>query len=442
MFPFRDSGLFKCRLRRVLAIAAGWIGMFCLPAYAQPLNCETDTPPRLLNQELALQRVALCNRDVVNARRGVVASQADLQVAGQQPNPTLTAGIGTVNPKLGIGSGSYPDKTFDTSLRYEQLIERGGKRDLRTRSAQQLVMAAEQDVAEIKRQQSAAALQAMVDLAAADGREKLLSEVVALYQETLRANARRTERGDLSPIDAQRQEIDATRAQLDLRQAQADAARARQALASLLAWEPQARALQVDPAILESVPQTTDRIDPAERPDVKAARLRVQAALATRDLAQAQSKADVTAGLQLDHWPTSADNPTGTGSTFSITVSVPFMVHHRFDGELARASSDSEAAREALQRAEATAKADWARMNTDVASAEARLQLLRTEQTPRAERVARAAELGYTKGALGVLELLDARRVLRQTQLDVLAARADLARATLARNLWIAAGTE
>ena len=437
MYVFRDARLFKRGLHRELAIVASCLGISCFPAGAQPVSCEIDAPPRLLNQEVVLQRVALCNRDVSNAKRTVIASQADHQVAGQAPNPTLTAGVGSVNPKLGIGAGSYSDKTFDTSLRYEQLIERGGKRDLRSRSAEQLVMASKQDVLDALRQQGTAALQAMVDLAAADEKVSLLSEIAALYEETLRANTRRTERGDLAPIDAQRQEIDSTRAQIDLRQAQADAARARLTLAGLLAWESHANLLQADPAILDSEPITADRFDPAERTDIKAARLRFEAALVQRDLAQAQSKADVTAGLQLDHWPTSASNSTGTGNTFSVTASFPLMVRHSFDGELARTISDSEAARETLQRIEAGAKADWVRMNADVASAQARLQLLRNEQIPRAEQVARAAELGYSKGALSVLELLDARRVLRQTRLDVLAARADLARATLARNRWI-----
>ena len=49
-------------------------------------------------------------------------------------------------------------------------------------------------------------------------------------------------------------------------------------------------------------------------------------------------------------------------------------------------------------------------------------------------------ELGYSKGALSVLELLDGRRVLRQTQLDVLSARSDLVRAVLTRKYWIALG--
>ena len=420
----------------------------CARAQAPPLvmssavDCQTGTPVQPLTEQVALARMRRCNRDLIAARRAVIAARADQRIAGQAPNPTLTVGVGSINPMLGIGTGTLRDKTVDTSARYEQLIERGGKLALRQQGAQLQVAATGQDLAEMERQQGAAVLQAMVDLAAADGRVSLLTEVVALYDETLRANARRTARGDLAPIDAQRQAIDATRAQADLRQAQADLQRARLALGALLAWEIQVRALQVDPVILDVTPVASDAFDPVQRADVRAARLRTDAAQAARDLARAQAKPDVTVGLQLDHWPTSATNTTGTGNTISFIVSIPLLVRHSFDGELARALSDSDAAQEAFQRVQAAAQSDWVRINADLASSQARLQLLQTQQTPQAEQVAGAAELGYAKGALSVMELLDARRVLRQTRLDVLAARADLARATLTRNRWIASQTE
>ena len=69
-----------------------------------------------------------------------------------------------------------------------------------------------------------------------------------------------------------------------------------------------------------------------------------------------------------------------------------------------------------------------------MASAETNLEILQKEQLPRAEDVASTVELGYKKGALSLLELLDARRMLRQTRLDTVNARANLARAVLTRN--------
>jgi outer membrane protein, heavy metal efflux system len=347
----------------------------CLPVAAQPAlageprGCGGDSPPAVLSEGLALKRMLACNRDLVAARRAIAGARADQTVAGQPLNPTFTAGVSNINPRLGIGSGPLSEKTVDSSVRLEQVFERGGKLGFRQRQAESTLAATEQDLAEITRQTCQAVLQAMVDIAAADGKVTLQSEVASLYGESLAASERRAERGDLAPIDAQRQAIEATRARADLRTAQADARRARLALANLLAWEAQASALVISPSILDINVASPNLVDPTTRADVKAARARVAAALAGRDLAKAQSKADVTFGVQFDRWPTSPSNPSGTGNSIGFTVSIPLMVRHTFDGELARASSDSEAARENLQRLTANSQSEWARLNDDVSNA-------------------------------------------------------------------------
>lgn len=423
---------------------------FTFSSYGYSLTaCEAVAPPITLNKQDALERLHDCNRDLIDIRRGIFMNEANLTIAGQTQNPNLTIGIGNINPKLGIGSGSYFDKTIDSSVRYEQLIERGNKRGLRVKSAQDQLLAAKQDVLDVERQQSIVLLRTMVDLAAINERVNLLSQVVALYAETLHANTIRAEKGDLPPIDAQRQKIDANRAQIELRQAQSETKAAQLTLATLLAWESKVNMLVVEPSILEFSllnltslnlsPVDASSFDVSSRADVKAAQLRVDAASQQLDLAQAKLKSDVTAGVQYDHWPTSASNATGTGDSISFTVGIPLTVNHRYEGEIALANSDYAATKESLAHIEANAKIEWQRINAEVVSAEDNLQILQKDQLPRAEDVARTVEFGYKKGALNLLDLLDARRMLRQTRLDTLNAKANLARATLARNQTISA---
>jgi len=437
-YPYRNNKLLFKKLPKVVAGC-------CFLAFAglaqAASNCESDAIPALLTREAALSRLLQCNLDIVDSKRNIAASQAGLMIAGQTQNPNLTIGIGSLNPKLGIGSGAYFDKTIDNSVRYEQLIERGNKKTLRTKGAQSQVAAAGQDVLDVERQQSILMLRNMVDLAAVSERINLLSQVVALYEDTLKANSIRTEKGDMPPIDLQRQKIDANRAQIDLRQAQAEQKSARLALAKLLAWESKSDALNVDARILEIAPADEANFDLSNRADIKAAKLRVESAASQLELAQAQRKADITAGVQYDHWPTSNSNPTGTGDTVSFTIGIPLTVNHNYEGEIARAESDYEAAKEALAHTEANARAEWTGINADVTSAELNLQILQHEQLPRAEEVAQTVELGYKKGALSLLELLDARRILRQTRLDTLNAQANLARAILTRNQSISLNT-
>lgn len=435
----RPEHLNKLQPKRLIAtLVSAYIIIFSASSYASTA-CESDMPPPILSKEIALNRLLQCNLDIVDSKRFITANEANLTASGQTQNPNLTIGLGGLNPKLGIGAGAYFDKTMDTSVRYEQLIERGNKRDLRVKSAQGQVAASKQDVLDIERQQSIVLLRSMVDLAALNERVNLLSQVVALYEETLRANNIRAEKGDLPPIDAQRQKIDANHAGIELRQAKADAKAAQLTLATLLAWESKAEALAVDAAILDIAPLDTNNFAIANRADIKAAQLRVEAAKSQLDLAQALRKSDITAGVQYDHWPTSASNTTGTGDTISFTVGIPLAINHRYEGEIALANSNYDAAQEALAHIEANANVEWQRMNADVSNAEASLQILQNEQLPRAEDVARTVELGYKKGALDLLDLLDARRMLRQTRLDTLVVRANLARAILARNQSISA---
>lgn len=426
--------------KKIAAAIAGSCLMFLSAASMADAACDSSPPPPLLTQDIALQRLLQCNLDIIDSKRNIAASQANLTIAGQIQNPNLTVGIGSISPKLGIGSGPYFDKTIDNSIRYEQLIERGNKRELRKKTAQSQIAAAGEDVMDMERQQSIAMLRAMVDLAAAGERINLLSQVAAIYDEALKASSIRTEKGDLPPIDMQRQKIDANRAQIELRQARNDEKAAQIALAKLLVWETQASSLKIDASIMDIASFDAANFDLSSRADIKAAKLRVESAASQLDLAQALRKSDITAGVQYDHWPTSNSNTNGTGDTISFTIGLPLTVNHSYEGEIARANSDYEAAKEALNHIEANARSEWDRINADVASAEANLEILQKEQLPRAEAVASTVELGYKKGALNLLDLLDARRMLRQTKLDTLNARANLARAILTRNQSISLG--
>ena len=424
----------KLVLKKLTFTLAGSCLIFFSAHSQAAAPCDSDAIPPVLTKEIALKRLLQCNLDIVDSKRNIISNEANLTVAGQMQNPNLTIGVGSISPKLGVGSGPYFDKTIDNSVRYEQLIERGNKRDLRKKSAQSQIAASSEDVLDVERQQSINLLRAMVDLAAVNARIELLSQVVALYDETLKASTIRTEKGDLPAIDVQRQKIDANRAQIELRQARAEARATQISLAKLLAWETKADAIQVDPAILDIAALDASNFDLSNRADIKAAKLRVESAVSQLDLAQALRKSDITAGVQYDHWPTSNANTNGTGDTISFTIGLPLTVNHSYEGEIARANSDYEAAKEALTHTEANAKTEWERINADVASAETNLEILQKEQLPRAEDVASTVELGYKKGALSLLDLLDARRMLRQTRLDTVNARANLARSVLTRN--------
>ena len=392
-----------------------------VPAWAQNVSCTSPLPVPL-TLAFAELRASQCNRDVRAATQAVDAAAAGLQIAGQKPNPNLTFGTSNINPSQGIGAGSLRDKTIDSSVRIDQLVERGRKSELRVEQAERLLDAARADLADMLRQQRAAVRAAVFDNSAAQQKVQLQRAFVDYGRQSVDASQRRLQAGEISRNDANRFRLDATRAANDLRQAELDLNKARVALAAALGAEPYASSIEVKSEWPEA-PLASPR--DVERADMAAARLRVAAAEAARESAKALATRDVTVGAQADHWPTSETNLQGTGVSYGFTVSIPLFVRHSYQGEMAKALADLEAARAQHERVVATARAEANAAYEEWRATRDRRERLERESAPAAREVAQGAEFAYQKGASGILDLLDARRSLKAAELDELQARAD-----------------
>lgn len=377
------------------------------------------------------------NHELQLARTAVAGAAADVRAAGQVPNPQVSLNTLSISPWSGYGAGGWKDKKMDTQLRLDQVIERGGKRELRVKAAEARLDAARSDLDDTGRQQLLALQSAYYDLLLAQDRRRVAQDAADLYGKGLEAGKLRQRAGDISQVDLARLQIDKSRADNDVRQAQADLEQAQAALAYLIGQERESRQLQAGddwPALRDGDLGTSDL---EQRPDVAAARQRLAAAESARDLARAQKKRDVTVGVQLEHNLQNA--PT---NSYGFGVSVPLFVWHEYEGEIARAEADLDAARRqyAMTLAQAVGSVDQAR--SAVLSARERRQRLETGLLADAERVAKAAEFAYSKGAMGLMDLLDARRTLRQVQVEAATARAEYAKALAAWRLQAEYGKE
>lgn len=152
-------------------------------------------------------------------------------------------------------------------------------------------------------------------------------------------------------------------------------------------------------------------------------RARVQAAQAALDNSSAQKKSDITWGVSYDHYP-------GTSNALvSLRMQMPLQWGYGYEGEIGRASAQLAQAQDALEKTRRLARLELQRLQHEVQSTGARASAYDREILPRARRVAEGAELAYRKGALSLTDLLDARRTLRATLLDAVAARSDHAKA-------------
>ena len=398
----------------------------------EPATAPRPQPPGYsLEQILTLAREH--NPEIVIARHSVESARANIQIAAARPNPNLTLQAVSINPK-GVGSGPLYDKTVDSSVRVDQLFERGMKREMRCGNAEALALAAQADLSETVRLQLGTVTQAYYDLKLATEKHRITRETVALYQDTLKAADLRYKAGDVSRTDVARLRVDASRARSDALQAKADLLRSQQALATLLGGVvPAQQFVTADrwPSVQSTPEPETEQVSTPladARPDVRGAWFRVQAADAGRKLAKAQTTRDVTVGVQIERFP----GPGNSGNTVGISIAVPLFIAYNYEGEIRKAESDRDAAQASLNKTRALARADLYKTDTDMRAAGERANLYRKGLVDDARRVADAAEFAYKKGAMGLLDLLDARRTFRAVQLEAASAEADLAKAAAA----------
>lgn len=417
-----------------------------------PSHAQLSAVPSSLDRPATAHAVSLtqvleaagANLEVSLARRVLAAAQGDVAAADHAPAPVLTAKAASIDLQNGIGGGHVlSQKRIDKAIGLDWTWERGNKRALRTASAQSTANAARSDIQDMRVQQQLAAAGAYFDLLASQERIEQISAMARSADQLASTAARRVKAGDLAAQDAARTDIEAQRAQADLLSAQLDRQRVRLAL-GLVMGHTDAQTLTALPDWPVLPPAShasdTDKLPSVDaRADVKAAALRLDAARSAVELAAAQKKPDVTLGTSFDHFP-------GTSTKLvEVRLQIPLygvLGGYNFQGEITRAQALQNQAEDTLEKVRRAALADLQRVQQDKQGFAARAQRYQTVIVPRAQQVADMAELAYSKGAMALTELIDARRTLRTTLLEAIAARTDYAKAAGAwqlRNLPLTA---
>lgn len=415
----------------------------CAAAAAALAFVSPGAQAQSLSLSQALKLAQEHNADVRQAVLAVQGAQAAVTMAGAAPNPVLTLQSFNINPNAGVGAGSLRSKTVDSAVRVDQLIERGGKRALRVENAGQLARASAGDARDTQRQVTMLVAQAYYDLMAASERLAILRDSARLAEQTVAAAQKRRQAGDLAVADVARAQVDAGRARGDALQAESDLYQARQTLALLIGQGEDARRLEaadgwpqaltgVDVAAQAGAPDEVALL--ARRPDVLAAQARVDAAMAARKLALAQRSADITVGVQAEHYPTSASNAQGSGNSFGIALQIPLQLRYSYQGEIRAADVALDAARDHLLQVQMQVRADLGMGRERVRTAAEVLAQYDAADglLASARKSADAAEFAFQQGALAIMDLLDVRRTYRSTQLDALNARANYAKSLAA----------
>lgn len=364
---------------------------------------------------LALQR----NPELAAFANERSATEAAALQAGALPNPVLDI---TGDNFRNARKAEAGDRT--TTIQIGQLIELGGKRSARIRAAE-----AGRDLAgwdyEAKRIEIVSVVaQRFVDLLAAQQRQTLAEEAVALARQVSDAVARRVQAGKVSPVEETKARLAQASAEVELEQAGREGIAARSTLGVL--WAAPGPRFEKAVGDLEKTPPLPAYEQLAERVRDNPELARWSSELARRqagvDAEKAKAIPDVTVTAGVTRFSQFDDR----AYTFGISLPLPFFDRNR--GGILEASRRLDKASDEQRVAEGRVLTELARVYQRLASIDKEIGALRTILLPGAQSAFDAATKGYQLGKFGFLDVLDAQRTLFQTRTQYLRALADYQR--------------
>ncbi|MBU3723951.1 MAG: TolC family protein [Burkholderiaceae bacterium] len=400
-----------------VSVALCGVGLFA-PAFAASEAVCADTLATPIEWSRAVERLVRCNADVRLALVQLDSARAERTIAGQIPNPQASFGAASINPQKGVKGGNQQYQ-IDWLARIDQLIERGGKRELRISQAESGLLASRWQSADTMRTALLALSHAWSELWAAQDRELLLDTALIDFRRIEEVSRLRYNAGDIAQADLSRVVIDLQRIENDREQARAERLRAQQVLAFVLMLPPDSAEIRLSspwPALQGTFPEPDAMVI---RPEIAAAEALVEKTRSARELARTLGTRDVVVGVQADRYPA----PAGDGNTFGLYASVPLFTWHRYEGELAKSESDYTAALLTRQRLENQTKTRQVQLLQEREVSLGRWRRLRDNALPLGDRVSASIRLAYEQRAISLLDMLDALRVHRLLQIDTLEAR-------------------
>ena len=441
------------------------------PLGLAPLPLAPRAAP--LGLEEAELRLIERNLFVVAAKRGVDAARAQILVAGSRPPSQVTVGsaFGQVLEPAGSRTVRYYSPASNVLVGLSVLVERGGKRTLRSRLADEQVGVAEAQVLDTLRlqvfqlrQAFLSALLARANLEVAFANRQSLDRTEALLRRQWRDGA--VPEGDLLRFQASRLPFEAditAGAQAYAAGVAAVAALLGEDAAAVQPGAGQSGALNL-PAP-EAVPSarpgptnapTTVRtvLSPvafdlrgrfaaapelgvgreelaravATRADVVAAQRQVAASAANTRLAEAGRLRDVTVNGTAVRSRLPQDLPDSARrvdaiNQFSVSLSVPIFTARIVEGNVTTAQAQQGQADALARAALLGARAEFAVAWAAYEQARSLLELYTSGATNRAEEAFRITEQAYLAGGRSLVDVLDAVRVLNATRLQANQAR-------------------
>jgi len=395
---------------RVILGAAAVLGSLALgdTAFAQgPVRITLDQ---------AIQLALRHNHTLQAARTTIQQNQAAEITANLRPNPTLFTDweyLPVFSRPQGQTVSEYLQASTEGDIGLSYLIERGHKRARRLEAARSTTAVTRSQVADNERVVTFQAGSLFINAQLAESTLELAERDLKSFQATVDISDIRFKDGGISENDYLKIKLQLLQFQTDVQQSLLARAQALSDLRQQLGYDSVPAGYDVvgefeyRPLVVTLAELQAKALQ--NRPDLRATVLGITAANSQYALAKANGKQDPTISANYSH-------VNGINAA-TWSFSIPLAIFDRNQGNIAQT-------RVAIRQAEEQHKASSGQVLTDVKDAyeglqeSARIaQLFRSSYLEVAQKSRDISEYAYRRGALALLDFLDAERSYRSTQL-------------------------
>ena len=367
-----------------------------------------------ISLEDAIQMALQHNHTLIAARTMIQQDQAEETTANLRPNPVLL-GDSQFLPVFQPSqfSADYLDNTAQFDLGVSYLFERGQKRQHRVQAAKDITAMTRSQVTDNERSLSFNVATLFINVELAESTLELAQQDLKSFQDTVDITEVRYKAGDIGEDDLLKMKLQLLQFQTDVSAAELSRVQGLSDLRQLLGYESIGPDYDVTGAFdYQTVKGNLDDFQAkalANRPDLQAAQLGINAANSQLALQKSIAKRDVTGQASYTH--------LGYSNDLSLFGQIELPIFDRNQGEIARAGF-------AVTQAQEQEKFASGQVLTDVRDAYEGLHandqivsLYRSGYLDTAQQSLDISEYAYKHGAASLLDFLDAERTERATQL-------------------------
>ena len=382
---------------------------------AVDLGAQGPAPPVTRVTMNDAVRLTVDRNQTLRAQRLTIdESKADETTAALKPNPGLSVGADgftPFSPRQINWDFLRNSVSYSSSLSY--LFERGGKRLKRTTVAEDTTEVTRKNVIDLERQLRFQAEQAFVNALLAKSTLELAQQNLKSFSDVVEINRQRVTAGDLAQGEFFKISLQKLQFEQDVSAAQVGLIQAKASLRQLMGFDTVADDFEIDGDLAFATYtlnlEDLKRLAIENRPDVQAAHAGVQLAQDTLALEKGNRARDLGGNVDYAH--------TGPGNTFGVGISIDLPFHDRNQGNIAHSEI---AVRQAVETETATRFGAVTDVVNAYAAFDTNQKVVALYQSGYLDQAKQSLEITtyvYQHGAGTLLDLLDAERTYRATEL-------------------------